>query len=378
MTISTMAAKGCDFNAPNAEVAKWLITHSKRKSKAMKAAIASVLKPEPIRVSKADEPQSLEAMRDYYADQLHAATQAEHVNGDEVKFWNDLMLKADESLRKSEAHSKRLGLDRGEVLPRSEVERILTNVFWSGNSACCNFAKQHALRISNQTPEKICETLRPLMIAKDIFPQLWKLAKVPGQINLPAWVVKAALTKEKKYIKPREDKPKPHAKPAINRAAKEKAPSEGEKLKTLEQMRDYYASQLYAATKAKDVDREEVKLWNDLLLKADESLRRSEAHSRKLGLLDSDELMSRSELESILSTMFECGNALCDKYLEQLAQSLSHKKPADLFHVLHPNMTALTMFEPMARMAGDHCDINLPEWVTEHAENEERLYLKRC
>jgi hypothetical protein len=205
MTISNFAKAGCDFNAPDQEVAKWLITHSKRKSKAMREAINAVLKPEAVKMVESEKIRSLEEMRDYYSMQLDAASKAEHLDREEVKFWNDLLLKADESLRRSEAHSKRLGLDSGEILSRGEVERILRAMFWGGNACCDKFSKQIAQRLSNKPPAEVHKILKPTMTALTMFEPLTRLSKVPGDINLPQWVVECARTEEKLYLKPRND-----------------------------------------------------------------------------------------------------------------------------------------------------------------------------
>ena len=72
MTISNLAGRGCDFDAPDEDVAKWLMTHCKRKSTPMKEAIALVLKSKKPNKAKAEEQRNLEEMRDYYAEQLDA------------------------------------------------------------------------------------------------------------------------------------------------------------------------------------------------------------------------------------------------------------------------------------------------------------------
>ena len=199
--ISLMAAKGCDFDASDKEVAKWLLTHSKRKSKAMRAAIDAVLKPEAVQPAEGENVRSLEEMRDYYSMQLDAASKAEHLDREEVKFWNDLLLKADESLRKSEAHSKRLGLDSGEILSRGEVERILRNMAWAGNSCVDKFSKQIAQRLSDKKPAEVHKILKPTLTALLIFEGMNRLAKAPGDINLPQWVIDCMQTEGKNYFK---------------------------------------------------------------------------------------------------------------------------------------------------------------------------------
>ena len=125
MTISNLAQRGCDFDAPDEDVAKWLMTHCKRKSKPMKEAIALVLKSKKTNKAKAEEQRNLEEMRDYYAEQLDDATSSGHTDHEEIKFWNDLWLKADESIRRSQAHERKLGLEQGETLPKAQVNKYV-------------------------------------------------------------------------------------------------------------------------------------------------------------------------------------------------------------------------------------------------------------
>ena len=200
--ISLMIGKGCDFTAPNEDVAKWLLTHAKRKSKPMKEAIASVLKPATIKKVKADEQRNLEEMRDYYAGQLDEVTNSGHNDHEEIKFWNDLWLKADESIRRSQAHERKLGLEQGETLPKAQVEEILKNVIWAGNACCNNFSKQIAQSVSGKTPAEVHKILKPNLLALLIFEGFDRLAKVPGEINIPEWVIDCVKTEEKLYLKP--------------------------------------------------------------------------------------------------------------------------------------------------------------------------------
>lgn len=196
--------RGCDFNAPEPEIAKWLLKHATRKSKTMREKIEAVLKRGRPRAAPPENPEgegSLEGMADYYGRQLNAAATAEHVDREEVKFWNELLLKTEESIRRSEAHSRRLGLDRGDYLGREEVERILRAMFWGGNALCDKFSKQIAQRLSEKTPQQVHAILKPTMTALMIFEPLKRLSQVPGEIHLPAWVVECARTEEKQYIK---------------------------------------------------------------------------------------------------------------------------------------------------------------------------------
>ena len=200
MTVSNHASKGCDWDASDEDVCKWLIKHAPRKSAKMKEVIAATLKPITTEPEELGEQKNLEEMREYYSAKLDEATRRIPVEHDEIKFWNDLLLKVDESIRKSEAHAKKLGIDRGELMSRDEVERILRAMFWAGNACCDKYAKQIAQHLSNKEPAEVYEILAPNLTSLSLFEGLKKVAKVPGEINLPEWVIECAKTEEKQYI----------------------------------------------------------------------------------------------------------------------------------------------------------------------------------
>jgi len=202
MTISNLAKKGCDFDAPDEAVAQWLLSHCRRKSQAMKDAIAGVMKPTATKRDKAEDQRSLEEMRDYYAEQLDEATSSSITDHETIKFWNDLWLKADESIRRSQAHERKLGLEQGETLPKAQVEEMLKNVIWAGNACCNNFSKQIAQSLSGKTPAEVHKILKPNLLALLIFEGFDRLAKVPGEINTPQWVIDCVKTEEQLYLKP--------------------------------------------------------------------------------------------------------------------------------------------------------------------------------
>jgi hypothetical protein len=202
MNISNSAKAGCDFDAPDKTVARWFLKNSKRKSKGLSDAIAEVLQPDPVKLKDGDEVRTLEQMRDYYSLQLDAASKADDLDREAVKFWNDLLLKADESLRRSQAHATKLGIDRGEVLSRAEVERILQTMFWAGNACCNRFSLQISGRLSEKPPAEVHKILKPMMTALLMFEPMKRLAKTPGDVNLPQWVIDCAMTERSFYLKP--------------------------------------------------------------------------------------------------------------------------------------------------------------------------------
>ena len=141
-----------------------------------------------------------EQLRDEYFVELQEAKNA----GDDAreKIALDAYLKIDKQIREQEAHNKKLGLDSGETLPRPEVERILKNWIWGGNACCDKYSKQIAQRLSNKPPAEVHKILKPMLTGLLVFEGLKRMAKVPGEINLPQWFIDCVQTERKFYLKP--------------------------------------------------------------------------------------------------------------------------------------------------------------------------------
>ncbi len=203
MTISNMAKKGCDWDADEKELARWLIANCKRKPAKMTKLIKEILQPTDLNESASkSKAASLEDMREYYSVQLNTATKCKDVNHEAVKFWNDLLLKADESIRKSQAHEKKLGIEKGELLSRSEVERIIKASIWAGNACIDKFSKQIAQRLSNLPPQDVHKALKPQLTGMIIFEGMRRVTKTPGEINVPQWVADCYQTERSLYLEP--------------------------------------------------------------------------------------------------------------------------------------------------------------------------------
>ncbi len=142
--------------------------------------------------------------------------------------------------------------------------------------------------------------------------------------------------------------------------------------KTAEQLRDDYLADLHLAKANEDEAREKVAL--NAYLKIDKQIREAEAHAKKLGI-DRGEVLARSEVERILKAVFHAGNACCDKFSKQIAQKISNKNPAEVYEILAPTLTCLTLFEAMKRVTKTPGDINVPEWVIECSKTEEKHYI---
>ena len=152
-----------------------------------------------------------------------------------------------------------------------------------------------------------------------------------------------------------------------------KAKQKENEIKTADELCDDYFEELQHARSIGDDVREKISLEN--YLKINKQLRDQEAHNKKLGL-DSGELLSRSEVERIMRAMFWAGNACCEKFAKQIAQKLSHKEPAQIYDILAPLLTSLTIFEALKKVAKPPGEVNLPDWFVECASTEEKQYIE--
>ena len=180
--------------------------------------------------------------------------------------------------------------------------------------------------------------------------------------------IKGALNWRRKF---REANPEKAAKKKA--ASKRLSKARDAQIKSAEELRDEYFIELQEAKEAGDDAREKIAL--DSYLKIDKQIRESEAHNKKLGI-DRGEMLARSEVERILRALFNAGNACCCKNSKQLAQRLSDKKPADIYKILAPHLTAMSLFQGLKRVAKTPGDMNLPEWVIECANTEEKQYVE--
>lgn len=144
--------------------------------------------------------------------------------------------------------------------------------------------------------------------------------------------------------------------------------------KSLETIRDYYQSCLTVATEAND--RDSIKYWNELLLKTDESIRRSQAHERKLGL-EQGETIKREEVERIIDAILFAGNACVRNQIKELCQGISMKTPAEIYRVLPAAILGGRIFEGLAAVVKSDSEVQVPQWMVDRFIDEGGNYLKR-
>ena len=161
--VSKYARMGCPWDEPDPVIAAWIMKHAKRKSAALKVALRKAMAKTPARKRTASKKvpdkargkkqiKSLEEVREYFNEQLIIATETTTPDHETIKFWNDLLIKAEKCLREAQAHEKKLGIEKGEMLARAEVERILENICWAGNASCDKFGQTDCRAIEQQRP----------------------------------------------------------------------------------------------------------------------------------------------------------------------------------------------------------------------------------
>jgi transcriptional regulator with XRE-family HTH domain len=190
-----------DFQA----LCKWLRLNRQRMPKELKAGIKRMeriaTKGVTQRTSPVDETdrKTLEDFRDYYVQQLNFAAKADLA--DEVKHWNDLLLKTEKCIRESEAHIKKLGIEKGEMMPREEIERIIRAMIYGGNACVRAQVKEIAeVLAAESSPAEIYEMLSPAILGGRIFEGLKVLTKSESQVSLPIWVVKCFQSEGENYL----------------------------------------------------------------------------------------------------------------------------------------------------------------------------------
>ena len=201
--VSRWKQQGAPMNDMQA-LCKWLRLNRQRMPKELKAGIERIEKQSSNNATKkilveGEDRKTLEDFRDYYVEQLNVATKADLA--DEVKHWNDLLLKAEKCIRESEAHIKKLGIEKGEMMPREEIERIIQAMIYGGNACVRGQIKEIAeVLAAESSPAEIYEMLSPAILGGRIFEGLKVLTKSESQVKLPIWVVECFQSEGENYL----------------------------------------------------------------------------------------------------------------------------------------------------------------------------------
>lgn len=200
-SLATWIKKGAPFE-DDKRLAVWLLNQERITAK-VRAWCNKVIKrdtPHQNHVAKTKtELKNLEGILDYYMGKLNESVACGELES--IKFWNEHVIKTSESIRRSEAHAARLGIDNGTTLPRAEVERILRAVFYASN-ACVNanltMICQHIAGLDK--PEDIYDVLKPALVNACIFSGFDKVNNIKGAPGLPTWVLDCVRLDAKQYL----------------------------------------------------------------------------------------------------------------------------------------------------------------------------------
>jgi len=147
-----------------------------------------------------EEFESQTKLRDFYFGKLSAAARRNDQN--QIKYWNELLLKTEESMRRTEAHQKKFDLENGETIDRVEAERIIRAMIYGGNACVRAQIKEIAeVLAAESSPAEIYETLSPAILGGRIFEGLKALTKSDSQVRLPMWVVECFQSDGENYLK---------------------------------------------------------------------------------------------------------------------------------------------------------------------------------
>ena len=199
MTVHRWKNQGAPFNGTNKQLFEWMAQNNIRGAVEWKKAQnpASNTKPKK-KTKRGGKSKTAEDLRDDYFAELQEAKRDSDLEREKLSL--TAYLKIDKQIRETALDEKKLGIDKGEMLAREDVERILKNMFWAGNALCHKFSQQLAQRLSNKEAAEVYEILAPTLTALTIFEGMKRLSKTPGEINLPDWVVDCAKTEQQNYI----------------------------------------------------------------------------------------------------------------------------------------------------------------------------------
>jgi len=140
-----------------------------------------------------------EQLRDEYLSELQLAKIDSDENREKVAL--NAYLKIEKQIRESEAHSAKLGLDNGTVLPRAEVERIMRSVFYAGN-ACIQGVLTSICEqlVGYDDPGDLYHALKPAVTGGRLFSGFDKVSNVTGAPNIPSWVVDCVKLEAEQYL----------------------------------------------------------------------------------------------------------------------------------------------------------------------------------
>jgi hypothetical protein len=201
-TMKNWLSEGFPDDGGHADL-EWLKTRTRlpAKTKALVAKHLKATQPKrPSKKRKKSEAKTAEELRDEYFAELQTAKDA--FDEEREKIALNAYLKIDKQIREAEAHAKKLGLDRGEMLSRDEVCRIVRASTYAGNACIEGTLEQISEKVSAmETPEQVYNFLKPIILGGRLFAGFSKVAKTPGEVNLPEWLCDIWQTSADDYLK---------------------------------------------------------------------------------------------------------------------------------------------------------------------------------
>lgn len=187
-------------------LARWLVENlgpgSKSKPIARKIVAAAEPKKKATRkrAKKKSQTKTAEELRDDYFVELNDAKEAGDEEREKVAL--NAYLKIDKQIRDAEAHAKKLGIDKGDVLSKDECERIVRASCYAGNACVEGMLEQIAEKVSAmESPEQVYNFLKPVILGGRLFAGFSKVVKTPGAVNVPKWYAEAMQSAANDYLK---------------------------------------------------------------------------------------------------------------------------------------------------------------------------------
>lgn len=200
-TFQTWLKRGAPYQN-EAKMITWLLNLKRLAPGAKKWLESKGINPSVRKSKKKSVPKGLttaEDFRDYYKAKLAESIEVGDQN--QVEFWAKLHLQYDESIRRNEAHAAKLGIDKGTLLSREEVERILGAVMYAGNACIQGVLNSICETLAGKSdPAEIYHFLKPQIVGGRLFSGFDRVKDLPGAPGLPGWVVECVKVEEKEYL----------------------------------------------------------------------------------------------------------------------------------------------------------------------------------
>lgn len=209
-SIRAWIQRGAPIEGTREELARWIAEQTKISAKARNWSrkVLAASKPKKTKRKKlsdeTDELEILKAVLREHTAALDVATDEDNL--DRIRFYTDSVKNLASTIRETEAHAKRMGLQTGETLPREEVERILAMVFNAGNACIERNLVQYCQRWADiHDPAELYEVMKPQLVFSTLFSGFSHYENAKGNPHLPQWVVDHALRERDNYITLVED-----------------------------------------------------------------------------------------------------------------------------------------------------------------------------